>query len=443
MQRLIIIILLYCFFGLLKAQERTDFSYLDSLTYKQYEDGRWKELTASGKEALRLGYDYYYMRMRIGISYYERKSYLNAISHFKKALEFNNNDQIATEYLYYCYLLSGKYNTADAWTGMFSKALSQKTGISTSKTNSLSVDYLYNWSESKEIINYFLNIIDFLEPGKLLIPVSFSNIGVTMHNSLSPGFKLKHSLSYLSRENSLFTVDGTDSYPDYRQKVNQVQYFLSAIAGNKSALSITPSVYYIFTSYPLIGFSTSGTRTYAYLIPVRENNIGGGAEISLTAGMIDLYLNGYASRLGSRNHFQAGSGIIFYPLSNNHLYFGAGYNIKMSEFVSAYDRSYVFKAMAGISANNKIFIDFTLLSGEIQNYVDGTNQVVYNGINEIDRIIKADISIPVKNSGVLFYLGTRYTTEYTARIPTDYTYSTLSEKRFNSLSFIGGLSWTF
>ena len=125
MQRLIIIILLYCFFGSLKAQERTDFSYLDSLTYKQYEDGRWKELTASGKQALRLGYDYYYMRMRIGISYYERKSYLNAISHFKKALEFNNNDQIATEYLYYCYLLSGKYNTADAWTGMFSKALSQ------------------------------------------------------------------------------------------------------------------------------------------------------------------------------------------------------------------------------------------------------------------------------------------------------------------------------
>lgn len=443
MQRLIIILLVFSFFGSLRGQERTDFSYFDSLTYKQYEDGRWKELTESGKKALRLEHDYYYMRMRIGISYYERKSYLNAIKHFRKALEFNNNDQVATEYLYYSYLLSGKYYTADAWTAMFRKALSQKTGISTARTNRLSVDYLYNWSESEDIINYFLSTNGFVEPGNMIIPVSYSNIGVTMYNSPSPGFNLKHSLSYLNRENSLFTSDGIDSYSDYRQKVNQFQYYISAIISNTSGLTFTPSVYYIYTSYSLIGFATSGMNTYAYLIPVKENNIGAGAEIDYSTGLFDIYLDGYASRLGYRSHFQGGGGLIFYPLTNNHLYFGAGYYIKISEIEGGYGRSNVFKAMTGISANNKFYIDFALLAGDMENYIDGSSQLVYNGINEIDRVIKADISIPVKDSGVILYLGSRYTSEYSAFLPADYYYSTASEKRFNSLSFIGGLSWTF
>ena len=224
MQRLIIIILFFSFFASVKAQDRTDFFYYDSLTYKQYEDGRWKDLAKSGKEALSMGYDYYYMRMRIGISYYERKSYINAIRHFKKALGFNNNDQIATEYIYYSYLFSGKYYTADAWTKLFSLSLSEKTGVNTAKKNRFSVDYLNNRSESEDIVNYFLSISDLLEPGNLIIPISYSNIGITMFNNPDPGFVLKHSLSYIRRENSLFSNDGTDSYPDYRQKVNQFQY---------------------------------------------------------------------------------------------------------------------------------------------------------------------------------------------------------------------------
>lgn len=443
MQRIILLILGLSFFAGVKAQDRTDFFYFDSLTYKQYEDGRWKDLKESGKLALREGYDYYYLRMRIGISYYEQKDYLTAIKHFKKALAFSDNDQIAIEYLYYCYLLSGKYYTARAYTKLFRSSLVEKTGINTAKKNRLSVDYLYNMSESEDVIDYFLSVSDFMEPGSLFIPISYSNIGLTMYNDAGPGFNLKHSLSYLSRENSLFTNDGVDSYSDYRQKVNQFQYYISAIAGNTAGLTFSPSAYYIYTSYSLIGFTNTGMNTYAYLIPVKEYNIGAGAKINLSAGLFDIYLDGYASRLGYRRHLQGGGGLIFYPLSNNHLYFGAGYYFKISEFDGAYRRSNVFRAMAGISANNKFYIDFGLLAGDVENYIDGSSQVVYNSINKTDRVIKADISIPIKDSGVIFYLGSRYTSEYSAFLPTDYYYSTASEKRFNSLSFIGGLSWTF
>ncbi|MEZ5010556.1 MAG: hypothetical protein R2744_02465 [Bacteroidales bacterium] len=45
--------------------------------------------------------------MRLGISLYERKKYLLAVSQFRKAMEFSQDDPVAGEYIYYCYLYAG------------------------------------------------------------------------------------------------------------------------------------------------------------------------------------------------------------------------------------------------------------------------------------------------------------------------------------------------
>ncbi|MEZ4999985.1 MAG: hypothetical protein R2727_04750 [Bacteroidales bacterium] len=43
---------------LAQGQQGKDFSYYDSLTYSQYTGSRWKELTASSREAISLGHDF-------------------------------------------------------------------------------------------------------------------------------------------------------------------------------------------------------------------------------------------------------------------------------------------------------------------------------------------------------------------------------------------------
>ena len=115
MQRIILISAILIFLSLKAfSQEVMSFRYADSLTFKLYDQKNWNELINTGKEAISDGHDYYYMRMRLGIAYYERHNYAQAAKHFKRALEFNADDQTALEYLFYSYYLSGRY--FQAWT---------------------------------------------------------------------------------------------------------------------------------------------------------------------------------------------------------------------------------------------------------------------------------------------------------------------------------------
>ena len=103
----LLILILFFLCASLSAQEQ-DFRYYDQLTYDLYQQKHWKELVKVGKEAMHEGYDYYYMQIRIAIAYYELKRYFLAEQFFINALNENNNDPAALEYLYFCYLLTNR-----------------------------------------------------------------------------------------------------------------------------------------------------------------------------------------------------------------------------------------------------------------------------------------------------------------------------------------------
>lgn len=114
MYRYLILILVLASQLNLVAQEVKNFNYYDDRSLTLYEEGQWEQLIPLGKEALQQGHDFYYLRMRIGIAYYNLDRYKLAINQFDQALEFNNSDPVALEYLYYSYLFSGR--DADALT---------------------------------------------------------------------------------------------------------------------------------------------------------------------------------------------------------------------------------------------------------------------------------------------------------------------------------------
>ncbi|MEI7500609.1 MAG: hypothetical protein WCK84_09185 [Bacteroidota bacterium] len=95
------------------ASDKLDFTKADRLTFRLYQEKKWDSLVIIGKQALRQNIDYYYLRMRLGIAFYERGQFISAISHFSSALEFNTADPVALEYLYFCYLNSNR--TSDAY----------------------------------------------------------------------------------------------------------------------------------------------------------------------------------------------------------------------------------------------------------------------------------------------------------------------------------------
>jgi tetratricopeptide (TPR) repeat protein len=96
----------------LVAQGEKDFTYYNVQSLALYETGQWEQLIPLVKESFEQGYDFYYLRMRIGIAYYNLEKHKLAINHFVKALDFNKADPVALEYLFYCYLFSGQESDA-------------------------------------------------------------------------------------------------------------------------------------------------------------------------------------------------------------------------------------------------------------------------------------------------------------------------------------------
>jgi len=97
------------------GQEQKDFAYYNQLSYNQYMAGEWKALIRTGREAIGLGYDSYYLRMRMGIALYSMEKYRQAKVQFKEAVENDTESPVAKEYLYYSNLLIGNRQEAQTY----------------------------------------------------------------------------------------------------------------------------------------------------------------------------------------------------------------------------------------------------------------------------------------------------------------------------------------
>ena len=57
------------------SQDTINSATVEQKSYQLYIDKNWTELIQFVGKAIDKGYDYYYLRLRIGIAYYERKNY--------------------------------------------------------------------------------------------------------------------------------------------------------------------------------------------------------------------------------------------------------------------------------------------------------------------------------------------------------------------------------
>jgi tetratricopeptide (TPR) repeat protein len=101
---------------------------VDARTYALWRSGDWNGLIAEGRTALQNGIDFYYLRYRMGVAWYEKGNYQLAIRHFEKAADFDFSDITLKEYLYYANLFAGKRIEAAIIADGFPPSLQRKTG---------------------------------------------------------------------------------------------------------------------------------------------------------------------------------------------------------------------------------------------------------------------------------------------------------------------------
>lgn len=149
--RYLISILLFSFTLLASGQENPGFLVTDSLTYRYYLDGDWKNLIRTGKNAIQSGIDYKFLRQRLGYAYYVKGDYNEARRHFMKALDYDSYNPFTLEYLYYSYLLSGKVEYAGRWIKHFTPEMKKNITVPSNKLIS-AIDLEYNFKYSGSVL---------------------------------------------------------------------------------------------------------------------------------------------------------------------------------------------------------------------------------------------------------------------------------------------------
>jgi tetratricopeptide (TPR) repeat protein len=175
------------------SQDTIDAAEIETKTLEFYTNKNWNSLISLGNEGLKNGNDYFYLRMRIGIAYYEQKNYCLALVHFKKAIDFNATDDLANEYLYYRYTFIGKEEEARKLSSTFSSKLKEKLGLN----NTPIIDFITVSGGSKIANSSF----------------SDSNNGIYFEQANFFELAMKH---YIKNKFSLFHAFNTVSYTHLR-----------------------------------------------------------------------------------------------------------------------------------------------------------------------------------------------------------------------------------
>ena len=426
------------------AQERSSFFYYDSLTYAMYEDGDWRKLTAEGREALKHGYDYYYMRMRIGISLYERRHYLSAIPHFRKALEHNEGDQVATSYLYYSWLFSGEPLTATAVASDMPYEQRKRSGMDSTAKNRMWGEYLFHNALSEEIASSPSLAEGYGNSGNLIIPLWYSGTTLTWSGITGDHSALTLSATYLQKNNLLIYNDGVYSYNYPEHRVNQFELYAALSFSSGAGLTFEPSIHYLTPGYSLVNITSGyGMNPRAWFYSVREHNIVTTMTLRKTTRFVALA--GEASWLGmsSGRGLQAGGTLKLLPLGNKSLIMGASAAVKSPSSVTGEKSGMVYGGYIGISVAGRVSLDITALGGDLRNYIHRSGSVVFNSVNRTDYLLSGIVSVEPGKSGLRIYGGAGYSSGYTAFIPAGSELPDSNETNYKSISITGGISWLF
>ncbi len=324
------------------------FRYYDSLTFQQFQEQRYSEVISTGKKALNEGFDYYYLRMRMGISAYELGRYDLAFLHFEAAGKQNIDNTLA-EYLYYSLLLSGRVNEARIF---YCNHRDNLPRISESCKKVVSSIYLeggnkFSSNEVREIGDIF-----------------FFHAGIT--HLISPRFQVYQGYSRIRQEFREFewVAHGMNGHgpggPSDSVEVandaslNQNEYYLNPRI-QLGRFMISPAFHYQ-------GIQNDG-ENYAVSL-----------QVSQRVRLLQWRLAFASSKINSLTQQLYTAGITLYPTGSASAYIDAAINGHLQD----QQLNWVYQAKAGIMIVPANWLEFSYGWGDMFNYSDINAFYIYN-----------------------------------------------------------------
>lgn len=189
----------------------------NSETLAYFENKNWGELIELGEEAILNKRSSYPIEYRLAVAYYNTNNYFDSSKHFENIIyTYNINNEYIQEYLYYCFLFSGREADALLISKDFPFHLKKK--INSKKTQI--IDFI-----SSELGNKFSNSRN-IGVGNL------SYFNFSLGHQFGYNLKLSHSYNSISQNYIDF---------DYKQR----EYYLNASIQVSSGLTLISGYHYI------------------------------------------------------------------------------------------------------------------------------------------------------------------------------------------------------
>jgi hypothetical protein len=362
----IVILLLIVWGKHSQAQDTLSFSAAESGTYELYLGKQWSQLQKLCSRAFKNGYDYYYLRLRAGIAAYELKQYREAIRHFQGAIRFNADDNLAFEYLYYCYLYTNRNEAAKKLSLRFDKEFASY--MKTKKLNPINYLMAEGGTKLSDSINFFG-------------PAVFGQLGI--QHAVARRLSLFHTLGYYQQSEKRFSV-------------GQFQYYVKATLPLPKELTLEIGSHLLYNN---VSYTQQALAQYTVQDPpafkggpfppartvtgfqIMQENVKslafvGAANLTKHFSFADVSIGSTAFLLDTARQYQVSAGFVIYPFRNNRLGIGSNWYIHTeNQFKSS---SLAYAPMLTAAIGKKLYLSLSYFSNNGLNITEQTGYFINN-----------------------------------------------------------------
>lgn len=415
------------------GQEAVSFSKSDSLTYSLYQQSNWKKLTIAGQDAIEQGFDYYFLRMRLGIAFFYKENYRTAAAHFEKALEFNDGDAIALDYLRNCYEWGGMEVEA-AW-------LQKENSFPESKKviHDASVFFGHAFSGNEDALAKLEIDGDADIYGEVLGTgnISYINAGLTF----SPVNYLWWYSGYTNMQVSKHQRVITDGADTLDNKYTLSQHHIAARLPIRVARG-----WNLVPTFDLINFKGSpvvvsyDNEAFAYIFDTTESSSTdyiAGLKIFRELSRWSLGAAISRSDLNQDNQWQGSIIAGFYPKANLNLY-----AFSVLSLLNENDQTYFHsKITLGSKIMDQLWVQGSAHFGHLKNAHDESSLVVYNTVGNV--VIRSTFTaILFLTEKLILQLDYSYIKNEDNYLEyEDFTTYRLNTYNYNNHHIMGGVKW--
>jgi len=331
---------------------------------------------------VKTGFDYYYLRARLGVAYIERRNYLEAARQFKAALEFNSADPFAGEFLYGCYLEMNKPAEAIAVYEKLPSSLQEKLAGTLPKLHRADAGggiLFSNQPEKFEDIdldgegNYY---------GEADLTRRGSNFNAGLSWDLRNGMKLYGGYTWIRMEKTKMMQTG-DTLAIYEQyPLDQHQFYLSAYIPLGREFSVTPAVNYILDYYDAVMPQyEQDSNTYSFPVESKKlSSVIGYLAVTRDFQVVRTSLFGAWSNLNEREQIQAGFHLLAFPFGNLDYYSSS----KLLDHIVDGDHHFIFEQMFGMKMFKSLWGEVNATFGKMRDYHENHAYNVYNFAQDLN-----------------------------------------------------------